>query len=155
METLGMPHIDDKQFDSPNFSERYATITHVVLHNTAAPYDESIEWLCDKRSQVSTHLVIGRDGRVACLVDLNRKAWHAGNGRINSCSIGIEIEVDDDQRGMTPEQDAVVKVWLKWIMKKYGVKKENIGIHRWYRNTSCPGLIWKTDKEFTDWRAMV
>lgn len=152
---MTMPHIDDKQYDSPNYSERYAQITHVVLHNTASSYKSAVSWLCDPRARASAHLVIGRDGRVACLVDLNKKAWHAGNGRINACSIGIEIEATNSQRGMTPQQEAVLKVWLKWIMQKYGVKRENIGAHRWFSSTDCPGLIWETDKQFTEWRATV
>ena len=155
METMAMPHIDDTQFDSPNCSDRYAAISHCILHNTSSSYRSAVNWLCDKRAQASAHLVIARDGRVASLVPLSKKAWHAGNSRINACSIGIEIEATNNQRGMTPEQEAVLKVWLKWIMQKYGVKKENIGAHRWYSNTSCPGLIWETDKEFTDWRATV
>ena len=72
---------------------------YIVLHDTASGLNDSgsISWLTDKRSKVSAHVVVGRDGRVTQLVPFNVKAWHAGQsvwrGRslLNGFSIGIEI----------------------------------------------------------------
>lgn len=153
METLGMPHIDITEFDSPNCSARNATISHCIVHNTDGSFDSSVSWLCNPRSQVSAHIVIGRDGKVACLVDMGRKAWHAGNSRINACSIGIEIVATNNQRGMTGAQEEVLKKWIKWIQARYKVPTKNIMPHRWVSSTSCPGLIWSTDEEFEAWRS--
>lgn len=82
--------------ESPN-AGREITPTLIVIHYTG---DDSMEgglsWLCAKRSGVSAHLLIGKDGSIVQLVPFNRVAWHAGrsdyNGRanVNSFSIGIE-----------------------------------------------------------------
>lgn len=153
METLAMPHIDITEFDSPNCSKRNAIITHVVLHHTDGSLQGSIAWHCNPVSQVSAHLMIGRDGKVACVVNLSDKAWHAGNGRINGCSIGIEIVASNSLRGMTVGQEEVLIKWLKWIQARYKVPTKNIIPHRWIVATDCPGLVFPTDEEFEAWRS--
>ncbi|GAB3286899.1 1,6-anhydro-N-acetylmuramyl-L-alanine amidase AmpD [Parahaliea aestuarii] len=69
----------------------------------AHPYFETIRGL-----QVSSHLLIRRDGEVLQFVNLLERAWHAGQssyqGRdnCNDFSIGIELEGSDD----TPYEEA-------------------------------------------------
>lgn len=52
--------------------------------------------------QVSSHLLIRRDGELVQFVPLTRRAWHAGQSsfcgreRCNDFSIGIEMEGADD-----------------------------------------------------------
>jgi len=138
--------------ESPNQSNRGGTISHIVLHNTAGSYASSVDWLCNKAAKASAHLVIGRDARVCQLVPFDKKAWHAGNGRFNANSIGIEIEATNKQRGMTIMQERTVVEHCKFLMSVYGIPVENIIIHRWVRDTDCPGLIWPTDNEFNAWR---
>ncbi|MDJ0928892.1 MAG: 1,6-anhydro-N-acetylmuramyl-L-alanine amidase AmpD [Gammaproteobacteria bacterium] len=52
--------------------------------------------------QVSTHLLIRRDGEIVQYVPLTRRAWHAGEScyhgrhRCNDFSVGIELEGLDD-----------------------------------------------------------
>lgn len=147
-----MPKIDIKEYDSPNCSDRNATIYKIVLHNTAGSFNGSISWLCNPQARASAHLVISRKGETACIVPFSKTAWHAGNSRINHCSIGIEIEATNNQKGLTKEQEEKLILWIKWLMKKYNIKKEDVGIHRWFSSTDCPILIWSTDKSFTDWR---
>ena len=146
-----MPLLDIRR-ESPNQSQRGATISHIVLHNTAGSFDGSVDWLCNRAAEASAHLVISRKAITAQLVPFSRKAWHAGNARMNANSIGIEIEATVNQRGMTPVQEARVIEWVKWLMQEYDIPAANVGIHRWYRNTDCPGLIWPTDDEFKLWR---
>ncbi|MDP6351373.1 MAG: N-acetylmuramoyl-L-alanine amidase [Alphaproteobacteria bacterium] len=71
---------------------------YLVMHYTAgASAQSSINWLTNRESEASAHLVIARDGAVTQLVPFNRKAWHAGPSRwagrsgLNSISIGIEL----------------------------------------------------------------
>jgi hypothetical protein len=142
----------DITLNSPNQSDRGATISTIVLHNTAGQFGDSVSWLCNTRARASAHLVIARDGTTAQLVPFEKKAWHAGNGRINANSIGIEIEAYEGARGMTLAQEAVVVDWVLWLMQKYDIGVEDVGIHRWFRNTSCPGLIWPKDEDFLAWR---
>ncbi len=84
---------------SPNHGDRAGRpVDILLLHYTGMPDDEqALAWLCDPRSQVSSHYFVHADGRVLALVPEDRRAWHAGASRwggetdINSRSIGIEI----------------------------------------------------------------
>ncbi len=111
---------------SPNFNERPTNaINTIVIHNISLPpnefgktdkqgnhyvtalftntlnsndhpYFKAIEGL-----QVSAHLFITRDGQVTQFVNLNQRAWHAGQSSYlgkagcNDDSIGIELEGTD------------------------------------------------------------
>jgi len=149
-----MPTIDITEYDSPNYSTRAATIDAIILHNTAGSFTSALNTLCDPNTQVSAHLLIGRDGKTACLVDFNKTAWHAGSREWNHRSIGIEIEDFDTIPGMTPAQEAKVVAWVKWLMQKYNIKPVNIRTHRSVLNggTSCPVLIWPTESDFANWK---
>ena len=62
--------------------------------------------------EVSTHLLIRRDGSVVQFVPLTERAWHAGDSAFrgrhccNDFSIGIELEGEDD----TPYDDRQYRV---------------------------------------------
>ncbi len=110
-----------RQVASPNCDDRPAgcTIDLVVLHGISLPPDEyggpwidrlftntlapdahpyfrEIEGL-----EVSSHLLIRRDGEVVQYVPFHRRAWHAGAScwegreRCNDFSVGIELEGSD------------------------------------------------------------
>lgn len=84
---------------SPNFDDRKGQpVDMLVLHYTdMLSTHAAIEHLCKQESKVSAHYVLGEDGEVYCLVDEDKRAWHAGesywrgHSNINSRSIGIEI----------------------------------------------------------------
>jgi N-acetylmuramoyl-L-alanine amidase len=84
---------------SPNHGERTSRpIDILLLHYTGMPTDEqALAWLCNPKSQVSSHYFVHADGRVLRLVPEERRAWHAGaalwggESDVNSRSIGIEI----------------------------------------------------------------
>lgn len=71
----------------------------IILHSTDGDLagTGSINWLCDKASKVSAHVVIDRDGKITQLVPFNRVAWHAGKSQwkgmsgLNQFAIGIEF----------------------------------------------------------------
>lgn len=44
-----------------------------------------------KKKGISSHFVIDNDGTIYQMVDTVHEAWHAGNGRVNRASIGIDI----------------------------------------------------------------
>lgn len=144
-----MPKVDIVK-NSPNKSARGATISHLVLHNTAGGFSGSVDWLCNPAAGASAHLVISRKGETAQLVPFAEKAWHAGNANPNS--IGIEIEATNNQRGLTPAQEAKVIEWCKYLMATYKIKPQNVIVHRMVGNTDCPVLIWPTDADFFAWR---
>ena len=104
-------HAIDRAWSSPNSGHRPpgVAIDHLVLHYTGMRSEEGArDWLCDPRSQVSSHYVVFEDGRVFQLVDESRRAWHAGRSfwrgvtDINSRSIGIEIANPGHEFGYRP-----------------------------------------------------
>ena len=98
---------------SPNFGDRAAgaSVDLIVLHYTAMPDAESaLTRLCDPECEVSCHYLIARDGALYRLVDEEKRAWHAGEGAwagqgdVNSRSIGIELDND----GASPFDEALM-----------------------------------------------
>ncbi len=84
---------------SPNFDVRRPVV--IVLHATEqSSAQESLDTLrtANRHGPVSSHYLIGDDGRIYQLVADGARAWHAGGGRwgtltdLNSTSIGIEID---------------------------------------------------------------
>ncbi len=85
-------------YHSPNFDERKQPITHLIIHYTGMRTGEgALERLLDPDSKVSAHFLVFEDGRILSLVDVGKRAWHAGVSfwdgirDLNSASIGIEI----------------------------------------------------------------
>lgn len=85
---------------SPNQDERKngRVPDLILLHYTGMTSGEAaLKRLRSPESQVSSHYLVFEDGRIIQLVPEENRAWHAGisswagEGDINSCSIGIEI----------------------------------------------------------------
>ncbi|MEI6288996.1 MAG: N-acetylmuramoyl-L-alanine amidase [Chloroflexota bacterium] len=84
---------------SPNHGEVLDENAFIILHYTNESDSEStIKRFMDPRSQVSAHIVVGRDGKVTQLIPFNLAAWHAGISSwgnyhdLNTFSVGIELE---------------------------------------------------------------
>lgn len=120
---------------SPNFNERKPVI--IVLHATEqGSVEESLRTLRSANSggKVSSHYLIGKDGRIYQLVaDLDR-AWHAGAGRwgtitdLNSASIGIEID-NDIGEPFTEAQVASVIRLLEDLTTRLSIPKTQVIAH--------------------------
>lgn len=113
---------------SPNFSDRPdgATITCVLLHATASKdAQQDLNWLCSRASKASSHVLIDRDATVYSLVDVNKKAWHAGvssfkgQANVNDYSIGIELANDNEGEPYPDAQLAVCAALVANYMKKF------------------------------------
>jgi N-acetylmuramoyl-L-alanine amidase len=94
------PRITFVERPSPNFNDRKGqSILFLVIHYTAMDNaEDAIQRLCDPKTEVSSHYVVGKDGTIYRLVDEENRAWHAGvsfwdgHSDLNSSSIGIEID---------------------------------------------------------------
>src|SRR6478735_5562542 len=112
-------HIDESP--SPNYGPR-ADGKHVgmlILHYTGMnSAEQSLHWLCDPRSSVSSHYFVFEDGRMLKLVEEGERAWHAGKSfwagetDINSRSIGIEIANPGHQFGYRDFPDAQIEALM-------------------------------------------
>ncbi len=68
------------------------SIDKIVVHVTEGAFWGSVRWLQSPRAHASSHYVVGRNGKIVQLVHLSDIAWHAGNWKVNSHSVGIEHE---------------------------------------------------------------
>ena len=68
------------------------SIDRIVVHVTEGSFWGSVTWLKNPRAHASSHYVVSRNGRIVQLVHLSDIAWHAGNWKVNTASVGIEHE---------------------------------------------------------------
>ena len=68
------------------------SIDKIVVHVTEGAFWGSVRWLQSPRAHASSHYIVARNGRIVQLVHLSDIAWHAGNWKVNSHSVGIEHE---------------------------------------------------------------
>jgi N-acetylmuramoyl-L-alanine amidase len=118
---------------SVNFGVRRPNF--VILHHTAdESAEDSLRTLTMRRFEVSSHYLIGRDGRLYYLVDELARAWHAGEGYwggttdLNSASIGIEL----DNNGQEPFAEPMIATLLQLldeIKARYKIPTANFLAH--------------------------
>lgn len=122
---------------SPNQNARNSKITGITIHWWGNPVGQKIEgivsWLCDKRAGTSAHYVVS-DGIVYCIVDPDRRAWHAGNSRANHTQIGIELDPNMSKRAGTQATAAALIADLRAV---YGDLP--LSPHKRWTSTQCPG----------------
>lgn len=87
-----------------------------TLDTDAHPYFRDLKGL-----QVSSHLLIRRDGEIVQYVPFHRRAWHAGQSnyqgrsQCNDFSIGIELEGTDDQPYETIQYQQLARAIISLI----------------------------------------
>ena len=123
---------------SPNFkaSKKDRNIKFLIIHYTGMKNLQSaVDRLKDPNSEVSSHYVISRSGRVLELVKPRDIAWHAGVSawlgikNINKNSVGIELENKGHDFGYQKFSKAQIRnliILLKKLKKKFKIKNINI-----------------------------
>ena len=134
-----MMHGDMIDTPSPNFDERKAPVSLLVLHYTGMPDAASaINWLANPESKVSAHYVVTEDGQVIRMVAEDKRAWHAGKSYwrgitdINSASIGIEIVNPGHEWGYRPFPDTQMQALVPLvndIVQRYRITRGNVVGH--------------------------
>lgn len=119
----------------PRIYGRKRTITGITIHHwgiRGQAFFGVVNFLCRKGGKTSAHYV-AEAGRVACIVAPKNAAWHAGNGKGNATTVGIECRPE-----ATDADYATVAQLIADIRKAYG----NLPLipHRAWKATSCPGV---------------
>lgn len=123
LKTFPQRHRDDTLLNygpypvgTTNFSLRKPN--YVILHHTAQnSVDHTLKTFTVRRTSVSSHYVIGRDGEIYQMLNDYYRGWHAGAGKwgndtdLNSSSIGIEL----DNNGYEPFADAQIESLLELL----------------------------------------
>ena len=125
------------KYTSPNQNARNRKIAGITIHWWGTPSGQNplgiVNWLCDKRAGTSAHYVVS-EGTVWCIVDPDRRAWHAGNSRANHDQIGIELDPNMSRRAATEKTAAALIADLRAV---YG--NLPLSPHRRWTSTACPG----------------
>ena len=128
----------DKEWaSSTNFSIRKPNF--IVIHHTAQnSTDQTIRTFQLERTAVSSHYVVGRDGKIVQMVNDYVRAQHAGLGKwgnitdMNSCSIGIEMDNNGTSDPWPEVQINALIELLKVLTPKYGIPQANFLGHADY-----------------------
>jgi hypothetical protein len=116
----------------------------IVIHATEGDLQGSTRWLQVRRSKTSAHFVISRGGHIFQLVRLADVAWHAGNRRVNTHSIGIEhVGFVGDPRGFTNTEYRASARLVAWLCLRYRipVDRRHIIGHAEVPDPFHPGLF--------------
>lgn len=137
---------------STNFGVRRPN--YVMIHHTAQnSLDQTVKTFHNQKVGVSSHYVIGRDGKIVQMVNDLFRAHHAGAGKwgndtdLNSSSIGIEL----DNNGTTdPWPDIQIEALLQlltYLKTTYRIPQGNFIGHMDYapgRKIDPSRFPWKT-----------
>ena len=128
-----------KIIKSPNYSIQKRSkkkVKFIILHYTGMQSEgAAIEKLTNKKSLVSSHYLINREGQIIKMVDEKNIAWHAGKSKwknfisLNNQSIGVELVNKGHKFGyenFSKKQISKLILLCKTLIKKYKIKKENI-----------------------------
>jgi N-acetylmuramoyl-L-alanine amidase len=122
---------------SPNHSPRTVPVSAIVLHADASSrVESSLDWVRRVESQVSYHVLIGRNGAVFAVVNPDRRAWHAGRSRldgrddVNQFSVGVCLSNrnDGDEPFPVSQVASAVEVCAK-LCTHYGIWTDKITTH--------------------------
>ena len=122
---------------SPNHGEYLSEKIFIVMHYSSDPdFPTTISRFLDDRSQMSAHVLIGRQGEVTQFVPFDTAAWHAGISswgsykNLNRYSVGIELE----NAGMLQRSG---NQWVSSQGKVYSDQEVLVSAHK-----TLPGVVY-------------
>lgn len=131
------------EFTSRNYTPGPRVPKGITIHHWGGmgqKFANVVSWLCQyRRPGTSAHYIAqgvdenrNPDPRVACIVDPEDIAWHAGDWAGNVSDIGIECRPE-----ATDADYAVVALLVHRLRSVYG----NLPLkpHSYWANTACPG----------------
>jgi N-acetylmuramoyl-L-alanine amidase len=132
-QSSGNAVLEIESIPSPNFDQRpnRMAVDTIVIHATERNYlEEVLIHFSKRRSKVSSHYTIDRDGRVIKHVNEDKRAWHAGVSRmpdgrekVNDFSIGIElVNLNDGKDPFPKDQTEVLRRLIQEISTRHPIK---------------------------------
>lgn len=147
--------------ESPNHSgQRNHEIDTITIHSMAGQLTAEAcgGWFSQEASQSSSHYGVGRDGSVAQYVKERNRPWTTSSASNDNRAITIEVASDPSEPYRVTDEayetliDLLVDIcyrhqdgplkYLKWQADEDligEVDKQNMTVHRWFANKSCPG----------------
>lgn len=104
---------------------------YVIIHHTAQnSTEQTLQTFTLPKTQVSSHYVIGRDGKVYQMLSDYLRSWHGGASKwgnatdINSSSIGIELDNNGFEAFSDAQINSLMDVLAK-LKKTHGIPAAN------------------------------
>ena len=118
--------------------------TRIVIHNTAndAPAENEIKYMHNNNKEQSFHFAVD-DKEIIQGIELNRNAWHAGDGNGKGNREGIAIEICYSKSGGERWLKAVenaAELTAK-LLKDYNFGIDKVTKHQDYSGKHCPHRI--------------
>lgn len=153
-------------------ADRLSDVRGLVLHIASGFYDGTISWQRNASADVSSHFIVGRDGRCAQMVDTADRSWAQRAGNSTWLSVELEGFAPDDplhktHPGWERLTDAQVEVCAQLLARAhevYGATKvplqlatspsgRGLGHHSMgaesgvdWGHSQCPGVAIKSQK---------
>ena len=137
---------------SPNCTKpRNQKVNAIVIHHMAGnlTVESCGAVFANSSRQASSNYGVGTDGRVACYVEEENRAWTSGSREIDNRAITIEVancSGEPDWKVSDKALEATIALCTD-ICQRYGFKLNytgdksgNLHMHKWYSATGCPGL---------------
>ena len=106
------------------YSKHYYKIKYLIFHYTGMKNEkDAIKRLTDNKSKVSSHFLIGNNGKIITLVPELYIAWHAGKSSwknkkfLNKSSIGIEISNPGHRYGYKKFNKKQIQILINLLKK--------------------------------------
>ncbi len=117
------------------------TPTRIVVHNTAndAAAENEIKYMHSNNEERSFHFAVD-DKEIVQGIDLNRNAWHAGDGNGKGNREGIAVEICYSKSGGEKWLKAVENAaeLIAKLLKDYGFDITKVTKHQDYSGKHCP-----------------
>lgn len=152
--------------------DRLTDVRGLVLHIASGFYDGTIAWQRNASADVSSHFIVGRDGRCAQMVDTADRSWAQRSGNSTWLSVELEGFAPDDRLhakhpGWERLTDAQIEVCARLFARAhqvYGAAKvplqlatspagRGLGHHSMgaengydWGHSQCPGVAIKAQK---------
>ena len=136
---------------SPNCTKpRGKKIDTITIHHVAgnATVEALGKLFADPSRQASANYGIGSDGRIACYVEEENRAWTSSSSANDGRAITIEVancggapdwKVSDEALEATIALCVDICKRRGFKLNYTGDKSGNLHMHKWYKNTLCPG----------------
>ena len=143
---------------SPNCNKnRNHTIDTITIHCLVgqATLENALEWFSRPSTEASCNYVIDKDGRIGLCVEEKDRSWCTSSRSNDHRAITIEVASDKTHPyAVNNKAYEALIVLLADICKRNNIKslkwkadknligqvdKQNMTVHRWFANKSCPG----------------
>lgn len=151
------PLVTYKRLTNNRTSPRNHAIDTITIHCIVGQWTakQGCDYFATTDRQCSANYVVGKDGSIGLSVEEKDRPWCSSNAANDNRAITIEVASDTSHPYAVTDKayEALIKL-VADICKRNGIKKllwkadkslvgqvdkQNMTVHRWFANKSCPG----------------